>query len=117
MNAKQFRVSHGLTQSEVADIIRRRCPLANAACVSLAERSVETGVEYTKEAKRALRASCELKTRIDSHTRHGRISCRIPDEDFALLRVYLTENKLEVQGWLEPIIAGWIKENLSKEAG
>lgn len=117
MNAKQFRVSHGLTQSDVADIIRRRCPRATVSCVSLAERSVETGVEYTREAKRALRASGDFKNHVDSHTRHGRISCRLPDEDFALLRVYLTDNKLEVQGWLEPIIAGWIKENLSKEVG
>ncbi len=115
MNAKQFRVSRGLTQSEVATILRSRCPLATAACVSLAERSVETGVEYTKEAKRALRASGDLKNRIDSHTRHGRVSCRLPDEDFALLRVYLADNKLEVQGWLEPIVAGWIREKLGRE--
>lgn len=110
---RELRLSRKLPAKDMVSVVQELYPKYDKTMQSKCERGDEYGIQIRKDAMEALYAQFApelLKKKKDGHKYTCRISCRLPDEDYADLQEFIRADGFDtMQSWLTHIVRRYLK--------
>lgn len=122
---KSLRISKNIPSKELVAEVRKMYPKYDKPLQSKCERGEDYGIELRRDALEALfekyapeQLEAMKRRRSDTHRLKCRISCRLEDDDYNHLMVFMKDDGFtEVQAWLTNMVRNYIKAKLNEAKG
>lgn len=109
---RELRISRKLPAKDMVAVVQELYPKYDKTMQSKCERGDEYGIQIRKDALEALyaRFAPELLKKKDGHKYTCRISCRLPDDDYADLQEFIRGDGFDtMQAWLTYTVRKYLK--------
>ncbi len=114
---RSLRISLQIPAKEMVAVVQKLYPKYDKTLQSKCERGNEYGVQLRRDAMDAILARFAPQTpqpaakkKDDGHKLTCRISCRLPDEEYAELQQFIKADGYDtMQAWLAHQVRGYIK--------